>query len=36
MGGSGMLVTAPLVGWNVRGYSYAERQADGHLHTGAT
>jgi len=28
-------VAAPLSGWNVRGYSYAERQADGQLHPGA-
>ena len=26
---------APLAGWNVRGYSYAERQADGQMHPGA-
>jgi len=31
----GALVVAPLAGWNVRGYSYGERQADGQLHTGA-
>ena len=38
MGGSGALgglVTAPLPGWNVRGYSYGERQTDGQLHPGA-
>ena len=29
------LAVAPLPGWNVRGYSYAERQADGQLHPGA-
>jgi murein DD-endopeptidase MepM/ murein hydrolase activator NlpD len=29
------LVVAPLAGWNVRGYSYAEHQTDGHLHPGA-
>jgi murein DD-endopeptidase MepM/ murein hydrolase activator NlpD len=26
---------APLAGWNVRGYSYGERTADGQLHPGA-
>ena len=31
----GGLVTAPLPGWNVRGYSYGERQIDGQLHPGA-
>ena len=31
----GGLVVAPLPGWNVRGYSYAERMADGQLHPGA-
>ena len=32
---TGGLVTAPLPRWNVRGYSYGERQADGQLHIGA-
>ena len=28
-------MVAPLAGWNVRGYSYGERQEDGQLHPGA-
>src|SRR5206468_12468642 len=30
-----MKVVAPLPGWNVRGWSYAQRQDDGQLHPGA-
>lgn len=29
------LLVSPLPAWNVRGYSYAERQQDGQLHPGA-